>query len=1855
MAETPQADVYKGCFRADPSHQVVLKVLKAVSPTESKLAQLNQRLTHLKVLRDRQLVTPIGVGVHDGNCWLARDYSDGVTLDQLIGPDGRGDWHRSFTIACELARALAKVHAAGIIHGGIKPHNVLVDPTTLDVQLIDFIGAVDVREVSHFIYDHSFVRGTLAYTSPEQTGRINHRVGFASDLYSVGIILYELLTGDLPFYSPDPLELIHCHLAAEAPSVHFLVPHVPRTVSQIIDKLLLKEPEKRYQSGQGLLTDLLRCQEEYVATGTVSDFPLEKNVHAHQITFISKMVGREQEAELILSEYESVAEGRFGCLLISGLSGIGKTRLIQELQQPIVSHHGYFASGKFDTYQKNIPYSSLLQALRHLIRTFLTESDARVTYWRDRVLQAVGRNGQVLIDVIPELEVLIGPQPEVNPLPPVEALNRFNDVFDRFISCLASRENPLTLFIDDLQWCDSASFDFLQNILANHHEHPYLFLIGAYRLNEVEPSHPLAKLIRRANQGGWPLKEIRLQRLSLEHCHQMVAHILDSPAAQTEELSQFICQLSEGNPLFVSESLSYLHNEDLLFLDEAGQWRWDLDKIGDSPMPNNVVALFSAKMQKLHPDLIELLRYCACMGNTFSPGEVSDTLGKSLVETYRLLRPALSQGLLIENKGQLQFVHDRVQEAVLTSTPKELLRQIHWQVGSQLLRRLPPQASDIEKLDQLFVMVSHLNLGRADCLDRQTAYLLSDLNYYAGNKALDSLATEAARQYYSLSYQLLPDDCWSDDRYQRTFQILQKAAKTELMCGNYENSEQLLNQLLAHARTDLDRAECLAEQTTSLSSIGSFQNAIETANQGLAYFDKDIPRDPAEADRRRREIMSEISQAGEGIWQTLRDMPLTGDRKNKVELAFYSELIPDLYMSGLVPQLYLSAAQSTKHCLAGGMDESVIYSFTIMGLQLAEAGDFEQAFRYEDLARDLSAKHPNTFGATRGMNGIVWCNMHSRSHPKQIADYCLRAIQCGKNCGDLYNAGLSYGPLMWNLQVQGHDLSVIEEYAKECLQFSQRFHLSFSVGLAEAVQAGWIEPMKHGFSSLPMEGRLRRWVRDNHIASAGSYFVLRAISHYYCGEYREAGQCLESVRQYLSGLTDNVLKRQWFAFLVLNQLKLFELGIGCQDIAELRSQIQPLMDQLETWAALGPLLKPYLALVHAELERVTGSFREARSLYLDAIDIARQQGYAFLEGYLNECLGEMLLQAGHTSGTVYLVEAARLYHQCRAERKEAVLRHRRPECRPPRTLVVQPDRESVAGSALPDLDVEYLMKSSLAISAEIELDELLTRIMNVVIESSGAQHGYLMIAEQGELLVRAESHVPDGKAVRTISQRLDDAAHICKAIVRYVFRTGERIILDDAAHSGEFKDNPEVQRLELRSVLCLPVLKQSKKIGALYLENRLADGLFTPEKAQMTELLTSQAAIALDNARLVEEMRRVEEALRKANEEAELRVRERTAELAKANQQLERDVVERKRAEEAVRVERQRFNSILERLPVYLVLITQDYHIALANRYFRERFGQPSELHCYQYLFGREQPCEVCHSFDVLKTGRGVEWEWTGPDGRTYLVFDFPFTDADGTTLILEMGMDITERKRAEEEIKMLTRELEQRVEQRTAQLAAANQELHVSEAALRETLQEREILLKEIHHRVKNNLQIIHSMLNLQSLYTADEKVLELLKESKNRIYSMALIHEQLYQSESLSRLNLPQYIRNLVANLFLSYGVSERIVKPRVLVEDISLDVDTVIPCALIINELVSNALKHAFPAGHAVEQKEIVVLLQRSSSGQFVLTVADNGVGLPTDFDIETCQTLGLKVVNVLVKQLRGSIRLGSQGKTEFTIVF
>lgn len=1457
MGQSLHSEVFLANKSIQPEHLLVLKRIrqKLIRSKKDLHDHLKQQVEHLQQLRLPKTINPDLYIPDESEIFLVCEYFDGQNLFDWRKDRNKVDLNDFFSISCSIVKILEGIHKAGHFHCGIKPNNILINPVTLDIQLIDLVRVIHFKDISHFIYDDSFRDNTLNYVSPEQTGRIKQGVDHLTDFYSLGIVFYELLNGQPPFASKDPLEIIHSHLAEDPPLLHQANPEIPEIISDIVAKLIRKEPERRYQTARGLLLDLLHCQDEYLKTGKIRPFNLGLKDYINRINIPCIMVGRDKEKSLLLKEHARSTSGFFRCVMISGLPGIGKTRLIQELQLPIVASKSYFTLGKFDQFQKDVPYSTLIQAFSYLIVTFLTEDSSRINHRCEDIRKALGPNGKLIADLVPELELITGSFPKVSPLSPAEARRRFNRTIERFIFCLADYDHPLTLFIDDLQWCDTASFDIIENIFNNYKDYPYLFLLGAYRHNEVDETHPLSLILKKVRKTDTPLLELRLHELNLNYSNEMVAHIINTSFLRTDALTKIVFSISEGNPLYLNESLSWLHRKRLINLGEDGVWQWDIEQIKKHQIPDTIVSLFTDKIRRLPIRTVKLLQIAACLGASFKALDLSLITGKDLDILYQDLSAAFEQRVLIKGTSHLSFFHDRIQEAVDKTLDAEKLRDLHSYIAESYIKAVP-KGTELETVDNLFSIVEHLNKGRKQRPEKAICYRDAKLNYHAGEKAADALALEVANRFFKECQMLLPEDSWNTD-YEFTFNVYKSLARSELTRGNQEESEALLNLLLEKSITDLDRAKCLYEQTAGFSSLGYFENAIETANRGLALFDKAIPKDDVLVLSKCEELIKKIHKENPDVWKTILEMEPTDDRAIQIELAIYSELIPDYYLSGMVSQLLLSGIQSTQNCLAGGMDESVIYSFCIMGLYLQQRDNFEMSFKYEDLAVALSEKYPNTFGATRGMNGILWCNMHNRSRPEDIIEICLENIQRGKICGDLYNGGLSYAPLIWNMIAMGEDLSKTKEYVYECIEFTNKYNLSLSSGLAEAVLAGWCDEMNPGRTAgsiKDMEGKIKQWIQDKHVVSIGCYYTLKGISLYYLGKYDDAVLVFEKARSYLRGLTDNILNRLWFVFYFLTILRCEKRKVSTTEVEKLKKELDLCMGKVETWSKQGPILRPYLALMSAENVRFTESpvnnFKEARNLYFDAADTAHEHGYILLEGHIHECLGELLAARGQRQARFHIQEAALLYGRCNAEQKLILINNNYPQY-----LISEQWTQALP---IQELDTSYLMKASLAISQELDLSKLLIIIMKSVMERQGASSGYLFMETKGELFLRAEGIKGNILDVALKNEPLPHTRGLSHAIVRYVHRTKKTVILENAMAGGSFAFDEDVQKLKIRSVLCLPIMKQREMKGILYLQNNMISSMFTKDQVEFTSLLTSQAAVSMENAILVEELKKVE-------------------------------------------------------------------------------------------------------------------------------------------------------------------------------------------------------------------------------------------------------------------------------------------------------------------------------------------------------------------------------------------------------------
>ncbi|WP_031434026.1 AAA family ATPase [Methylomarinum vadi] len=1474
LGASMHAEVYKAFPHGQRNDPVVVKRINNRFSNDELAAYLIQQVEHLTELGLQDVPVPTVLQADSEILCLLQPWWEGQTLTQWLQDNAAPGLEAILGIMLSLCAQIELRHRAGHIHKSIKPSNILLDSVSLQVQIIDDVRVLDINQISHFIYHDHFRSQTLPYLSPEQTGRIKYSVTYSTDLYSLGMIFYALLVGKPPFLFKDPIAIIHSHLAETPTPVNRVNPAVPKMLSNIVTQLLVKAPEKRYQTASGLAADIQQCLEDWRQHRHISRFTLKQKDYSNRITIPSLMVGRDQEKKLLLEEFNKACSGVFRAALISGLSGIGKTRLIQELQLPIVSHAGYFCSGKFDQFKKHIPYSTLIQALTGLIKTFLTEDDERIRYWNSRISAQLGENAQLMIDLLPELELIIGPQPPVADLPPVEARNRFNDVAGKLIAALASQEHPVTLFIDDLQWCDGATFDLLERLFDNPLDYPYLFWIGAYRHNEVDGSHRLTALINKIRQKNRPLQEIRLHALGLPEVNLMTAYILNTYPSRTEALAEVIFQTSGGNPLFVNESLRWLHDYRHLHLAEDGVWVWDEAQLRHTDMPESALDLFKDKIAKLDTGTRQLVSTAACLGARFEAEELALAAAMPLADLYQSLAACFADNILLREKEQILFFHDQVQAAAESFMDRDMKRQVHQQIAEALLKAIPPQA-DLENLPNLFSIVEHLYEGRPEHQSDAQRLREARLNYHAGIMAMKALAMENANFFFSQSRELSRHLSW-DKHYEFLFSLHKYLARTEMALGYQPESEQILNILIEEAKSDLDRVDCLYEQTTGLSSMGKFKQAIELGNRGLRLFGRAIPEDDDEALTKSAQIIEQIHHDNQDVWQQILDIRPSGDRATRIETGIYSELIPDYYLAGMVPQLYLAAIQSTQNCLAGGVDETVIYGFSMVGLYLQRQGRYEMSFRYEDLGLALSERYPDTFGATKGINGILWTNMHNRRGSEYIIEQCRKNIHRGKGCGDLYNAGLSYGPYIWHLIHQGKHLDQVGEIAAECIAFSEKFNLSLSLGLAQSAVAGWCDPMVNGeasYTEADIAAMLAKWELDKHVVSIGGYYTLKGISHHYLGNFRKAEQALERARPYLRGLSDNILNRLWYVFRYVNGLRLYS-----QPSVDEERILRECTEQVESWAALGPILQPYRLFMSMEQAFHQDDFSNCRRYCLDALDRAVEQEYTLLQAYLKERLGQLYIRHRHDQAGMHLLQAARDYYRCSAMAKYRQLQERY-------SLSLQEEQGDAEQSLALMLDVNYLLQATRAITQQLDLNLLLSTILKSVMERLGARTGYFVLAEQ-QLQVVARGIKRDQVEVEISEEGNLDTTSLSWAVVNYVYRTREMLVLENACDEGDFMTDETVQQLQLKSILCMPLLIQQTVLGVLYLENKLIKAVFTREQVELTKLLTAQAAIALQNTRLVRDMKQSQWEIESLNKELEKRVQERTDELYRANEEL---------------------------------------------------------------------------------------------------------------------------------------------------------------------------------------------------------------------------------------------------------------------------------------------------------------------------------------------------------------------------------
>lgn len=1641
--ESTQSIVYRG-IRQEDQQAVILKRLKTNYPTPEEIRKYKQEYQITRRLNLAGVVKAYRLEQYQNNLVIILEDFGGDSLQLLLN-------HHPLTlaefldIAIKITDSLNQIHAATIIHKDINPSNIVYNPQTGQIKLIDFgIASVLSRE-NPTLQNPNVIEGTLAYISPEQTGRMNRYVDYRTDFYSLGVTFYELLTGNLPFEAQDAMELVHCHLAKYPTPPHLLdgskqmqagkgVGEIPQAVSDIVLKLLAKTADERYKSALGLQADLVICLMQLEANGFIEPFPVGENDVSEKFQVPQINYGRDAELAILLAAFNRVANGSKELMLVSGSAGIGKSALVQELHQPIVQERGYFIVGKFDQFKQNRPFASLVQAFSDLIGQILTESEAKIADWRSQLLEAFGVNGQVIIDVIPKLELIIGQQPPVPELPATEAQNRFNRLFAQFIQVFAQAEHPLVIFLDDLQWADSASLDLLERLLTDI-DSRYLLIIAAYRDNEINPLHPLNRLLDKSPNLGVAVNQINLSPLALIHLNQLIADALDCSLEEVNSLAELVWNKTQGNPFFASQFLTSIYTKGLLQFDfDSGSWQWDIQDIAAQTVSDNVVEFIAQKLQTLSGNTQSALQLAAGIGNVFDLTTLAAIYDKSPLETAIDLWEAVQAGLIIplgedykfiqsavlttssyftdndpnDNSSSLmspisvtinpsyRFIHDRIQQAAYSLIPETEQPGIHLRIGQFMLKTIPPEKQD----EKLFDIVNQLNIGIPLITSQSERDELAQLNLLAGQKAKTATAYESAANYLNTGLNLLATDSWRI-QYDLTVKLYYEATETAYLRGKFFQAKQLGTVSLDPANVLRDRVKVYELMMQISIAQNQLLQAIDIGLETLEMLDVFLV-----------ESNGENGQIELPSLTDLDDFPKMTDPHKKAAMRLLVTVASATYLAkpDLLFQVILTMVNL---CQTYGLLPESTYAYSVYGLLLCGMlGKIEEGYYAGELALRLLDQLEAKALKCKVLHLFNVYIHHWKAHAKDTLISLRSAIQSGLETGDLEYAGYCMTNDCTYSFFIGTPLDVVEKKHKHYIKSLTKINHTFSLYLTQLWRQlclnliGEVESVVQlrGDSFDEQETLPYLHQTNNHTLLFFAYLAKEILSYLF-KEFNLAISVTHQTEAFVGsaqGLIVYAIHLFYNSLILLAQYPTVEPSEQEQYLNKVIAN----QEKMQHWANYAPMNYQHkYDLVAAEKARILGDFLKAMDDYDHAIQGAREHGYIQEEALAYERAAEFYLSLNRVEiAQTYMTKAHYCYSRWGANAKVRDLEERHSQLIERRsnfrladrnTSGVNPFIQTSDSSDSSRLDLISVLKASQALSGEILLDQLLTKFMQILIENAGATQGYLILSTQGKLLIEAEAAVNQETVKVLQSIPVENSTAVATSIINYVARTQETVVLHDAMHQGKFTQDIYVMQNQSKSILCSPLLNQGKLSGLIYLENHLITGAFTSDRIELLKLLSSQATISIENAKLYAEIR--------SNES--------------------------------------RLTQFLEAIPVGLAVIDQSGKTYYLNQRAQDLLGQgiisdlnPDKItEMYKsYIAGTDQ-LYPNHKLPVVRALRG---EYTTADDIEIHHGDriIPI-EAWGTPIFDEQGnviyaivafQDITERRQAEAEHERFTQKLSQ-------------------------------------------------------------------------------------------------------------------------------------------------------------------------------------------------------------------------------------
>jgi PAS domain S-box-containing protein len=1308
------------------------------------------------------------------------------------------------------------------------------------------------------------IAGTLAYMAPEQTGRMNRSIDSRSDLYSFGVTLYRMLTGALPFTASEPMEWVHCHIARKPLAPDERLENVPAPVSQIIMKLLAKTGEERFQTAVGVEKDLRHCLTEWECKGHIDPFPLGEHDAPDRLLIPERLYGRVCEVETLLASFDRVVKsGRPELVLVSGYSGIGKSSVVHELHRVLVPSRGLFAAGKFDQYKRGIPYATLAQAFQSLVRQLLSKSDAELGRWRDALTEALGPNGQLMINLIPELALIIGEQPPAPDVPPQDQQSRFQLVFGRFLGVFARPEHPLALFLDDLQWLDSATLDLIEHLVAHPDMH-HLLLVGAYRNNEVGPAHPLARTLARLWEAEGRVQEVLLAPLMLTDVERLLADAMCTERRRVQPLAGLVFEKTGGNPFFTIQFLSTLAEEALLTFDPAmSAWTWNLPRIRAKGFTDNIAELMAAKLSRLPSETQKTLGQLACLGSEAESATLTLIHEASAEAIHAVLWDAARAGLVIRSENSYAFLHDRIREAAYALIADDERAMAHVRIGRLLAARTAPEQLE----ESIFDIVNQFERGAALITAEEEREQVAALNLMAGKRAKAATAYEVALQYFAAGRALLREHGW-ERHYRLTFDLELHWAECEYLTGQLSEAEERLAALSRRAQTNIDSAAAACVRLNLYTILDRSDKAVAV---GLEYVGRIEPQwsPHPTAEDVRRECSRLWRRLESGSIEALLDLPMMSDPDQRATMNVLAALLSpaqftDVNLFRLV--IIRMAALSLEH---GNTDGSCVAYALLGGVLGIYWGEPRAGLRVGRLALDLVEKR----GFDR-LNGAVYSVFalhvaHWTQHLATCKALLRRAFEAAREAGNLTFAAFARVDLVTNLLAIGESLEEVEREAESALVFVQsaRFGLISDVITAQLKLIRTLRGKAPDLNSFN-DAEFRDSAFEQHLESnpwlaiaASRYWIRKLQASVYTGNYAAAVRAASKVASLLWTLPTQLELPEYHFYAALAWAGYCDLTAEegrPHNLQELRAH----HEQIAGWAKSGPENFAHrAALLGAELARLEGRELDAERLYEQAIRSAREQGFVQNEGLAYELAARFYAVRGFEQiAHLYLRNARRCYLSWGAEGKVRQLDQLYPQLREEERAF---GPMGTIGAPVEHLDLSTVIKVSQAVSGEIILDRLLDTIMRTAIEQAGAARGLLILARGVEHRIAVEATIyGDAVIVQLRDEAVTDVT-LPASVLHYVLNTHESVVLEDAAAQNPFSTDPYVREHQARSILCLPLLNQAKLIGVLYLENNLTPRVFAPARVPVLKLLASQAAISLENTRLYRDLAEREAKIRR--------------------------------------------------------------------------------------------------------------------------------------------------------------------------------------------------------------------------------------------------------------------------------------------------------------------------------------------------------------------------------------------------------